>query len=68
MEEREADLPQPGLDEPSPDTDGDDHPTSGPGGVTIEEPTEPALDPERDEFDEEGETGEAQQPPEDDAG
>lgn len=41
-------LPQPGTDEPEEDGDqGQD--TEGPGNVSVDEPTEPALAPEDNE-------------------
>jgi hypothetical protein len=41
---RDDDLPQPGTEEPK-DGDGGDS-TEGPGNVSVDEPTEPALDAE----------------------
>jgi hypothetical protein len=41
---QDDDLPQPGTEEPreSPDSE---RSTEGPGNVSVDEPTEPALDP-----------------------
>jgi hypothetical protein len=49
------DLPQPGTEEPSSKPETDDS-TEGPGNVTVDEPTEPALDEDASEPDEAGES------------
>jgi hypothetical protein len=47
----EKDLPQPGLDETDDGVDeATDHPTEGPGNVSVDEPTEPVLNPEDDDL------------------
>jgi hypothetical protein len=40
-----TDLPQPGTNEEEEDVDRRE-PTEGPGNVSVDEPTEPALDPD----------------------
>jgi hypothetical protein len=42
----EKDLPQPGLDDSD---DESDNPSDENGEVTVDEPTKPVLDPEKDE-------------------
>ena len=44
-------LPQPGTKEPK-DPERSDS-TEGPGNVSVDEPTQPILNPEKDDFDEE---------------
>lgn len=44
----ERDLPQPGLDEVDDDESDSGEPADGPGEVTVDEPTEPALNPDDD--------------------
>lgn len=45
----ERDLPQPGLDElDEDDSNSSGDPTEGPGNVSVDEPTEPALNPDDD--------------------
>ena len=46
----ERDLPQPGLDEVDDDEHASDEPTEGPGNVSVDEPTEPALNPDDDDL------------------
>ena len=41
----EGDLPQPGTQEPESGTGSDDSSTDGPGNVSVDEPTETALEP-----------------------
>lgn len=46
-ESRHEDLPQPGDDPEAEERDvARDHPTSGPGNVSVDEPTQTSLDPE----------------------
>ena len=49
----EEDLPRPGTEEPDEARPGDA--TEGPGNVSVDEPTEPALSPDAPDRDEEGE-------------
>ena len=42
----EKDLPQPGLGDEDEDANSTDS-TGGPGSVTVDEPTKPALNPEK---------------------
>jgi hypothetical protein len=42
----DSDLPQPGTDEPEKQAGSGDEETDGPGNVTVDEPTAPALAPE----------------------
>ncbi|MDQ3987102.1 MAG: hypothetical protein M3280_11485 [Actinomycetota bacterium] len=42
----DEDLPQPGTKEPSEPQDTESESTEGPGNVSVDEPTEPALDEE----------------------
>ncbi|MQA99488.1 MAG: hypothetical protein GEU78_04240 [Actinobacteria bacterium] len=42
----DSDLPQPGTDEPERKAPSEDEETDGPGNVTVDEPTAPALAPE----------------------
>jgi hypothetical protein len=42
----DTELPQPGLDEEDQSHSEGTHPTDGPGGVSVDEPTGPALNPE----------------------
>ena len=53
MEENKADdlsrdegLPQPGTEQPEESSSSGDEPTEGPGNVSVDEPTQPALDPD----------------------
>jgi hypothetical protein len=48
--DKDTDLPQPGLDELDDNGDkGEEDPTGGPGNVSVDEPTEPALKPDDDD-------------------
>ena len=50
--DKEDDLPQPGLEELEGNgDDGGDDPTGGPGNVSVDEPTEPALRRDADDDD-----------------
>ncbi len=40
------DLPLPGTEEPSEGAEGRDEPTEGPGNVSVDEPTQPTLEPD----------------------
>jgi hypothetical protein len=44
----EKDLPQPGLDDDGDEDEASQDSTDGPGGVTVDEPTQPALNPEKE--------------------
>lgn len=51
LSSEESSLPQPGTKEPTDPKDSDS--TTGPGNVSVDEPTQPAMNPDEDSDDEE---------------